>query len=292
MANKRELKTLIGDLSMLKTLTQTYQQIAANHIRKTRTSVVLNRDFITELLQLFQDVRIAYKDELLNLMKKKKIKSTEKLSLIRRNGKTTAVFVAANTGLYGSVVKKTVETLTNYIKTNDAEVTIIGRAGEFLFKEQNPDKKYVLFDFPDTGIDTRKLSDLVSHLLQYEKVLVFYSQFQSIVSQNPTISTLDSSIAFEEGEQQQVKKYLFEPSLEKIIVFFETEIFGLIFEQTIRESQLAKQASRMFALDQAIQNINSSLQKTTNQTRILHHRILNAKQINSLSSISMWGGRS
>jgi len=288
MTGKRELSTLIGDLSMLKTLTQAYQQIAANHIRKTRTTVVLNRDFITELLTLFQDVRVAYRAQLLSLMRKKRIKHTDNLSLIRRNGKTTTVFIAANTGLYGSIVKKTVEMLTDYLQKNDADVTILGRAGESIFKESNPKKKYMLFDFPDAGIDATKLSDLVSHLLKYEKVLVFYSQFQSIVSQNPTISTLDSSITLEEERQQEIKKYLFEPSLEKIIVFFETEIFGLIFEQTLRESQLAKQASRMFALDQAIQNINTRLGKTRIMESVMTHRMLNAKQVNSLASMAFW----
>lgn len=286
--NKQELKAVTQRLSLLKTLTQTYQQIAANHIRKTRSSVVKNRDFITELILLFQDVRVAYKDQLVYLMQKKKIKHTDNLSLIHRNGKTTLVFISANTGLYGGIVKKTCNLITDYLQKHDAEVTIIGRSGEQMFKEQNPNRKYTLFNFPDTGIDARMLGQLVQHLLQYEKVLVFYSQFQSIVSQNPTISALDSSIAFEEGEIQQVKKYLFEPSLEKIVVFFETEIFGLIFEQTVRESQLAKQASRMYALDQAIQNINSSIHKTNKQSNILHHRTINSKQINSLSSMSLW----
>jgi ATP synthase F1 gamma subunit len=287
MTNTHELKLLVTQLSLLKTLTQTYQQIAANHIRKTRTSVVKNRDFITELLMLFDDVRIAYKYELLTLMKKNKISHTDNLSLIKRNGKTTVVFIAANTGLYGGIIKKTIALLTDYLKKNEADVTIIGRMGEELFREQNPGKKYVLFEFPDAGIDSVKLGELVSHLLQYEKVLIFYAQFQSIVSQNPTISSLDSSIELEKKEAG-VKKYLFEPSLEKIVVFFETEIFGLIFEQTLRESQLAKQASRMYALDQAIQNINKRLQKTNMETNILHHRIINAKQVNSLSSMQLW----
>lgn len=288
MTSKHELKNLISDLSMLKVLTQTYQQIAASHIRKTRTSVVLNRDFITELLQLFEDVRRAYKDELKGLMKKNKIKHTKNLSLIKRNGKTTVVFIAANTGLYGGIVKKTAVLVSEYLKKNDAEVTIVGKNGEQLFRELNPGKNYTVFDFPDNTIDSIKLSELATHLIQYEKVLVFYSQFQSIVSQNPTISTLDSSVAFEQGEEEKVKKYLFEPSLEQIIVFFESEVFGLIFEQTVREAQLAKQASRMYALDVAIQNINKSLTSTQQQSNILHHRTINTKQINSLSGMGIW----
>jgi ATP synthase F1 gamma subunit len=290
MASIYELKSLIGQLTMLKTLTQTYQQISANHIRKTRTSVVRNRDFITDLLLLFQDVRVAYKDELIDLMKRKKIKSidSDKLSLIKHNGKSTAVFVAANTGLYGSIINKTVVMLTKFLKENDVEVTIIGKVGEQLFKAYNPDKKYIFFDFPDASIDPTQLRTIVSHLLKYEKVLVFYAQFQSIVSQDPTISALGSSIDMEKEDPIAIKRYLFEPSLEQIVVFFETEIFGLIFEQTLRESQLAKQASRMYAMDQAIQNITKSMQETTMKSSVLHHRMINTKQVNSLAGMSLW----
>ncbi len=289
MASKYELKSLINQLDLLKTLTQTYQQISANHIRRTRTTVLKNRDFITELLLLFQDVRIAYKDELVTLMKQKKIKNTEKLSLIKHNGKSVAVFVAANTGLYGSIINKTASMLANFLKDNQADVTIIGKAGEPLFKATNPDKQYTFFEFPDASIDPEGLGKIVNHLLQYEKVLVFYAQFQSIVSQDPTISALGSSMDLEEQDPEAVKKYLFEPSLEQIVVFFETEIFGLIFEQTIRESQLAKQASRMYSMDQAIQNINRRLQESNTKNNILHHRAQNAKQVNSLTSMSLWG---
>lgn len=288
MTSSHELKNLLSQLGLLKTLTQTYQQIAANHIRKTRSSVVKNRDFITELLLLFHDVKVAYRDQLLILMKKKKIKSTDKLSLIQRNGKTNVVFIAANTGLYGGIVAKTLSMLNDYLKKNDAELTIIGKAGETIFKQNNAKKKFTFFEFPDTKIDPAKLQEIVTHLLQYEKTLVFYAQFQTIVSQNPTISALDSGIDFNDDQQVEVKKYLFEPSLEKIVVFFETEIFGLIFEQTMRESQLAKQASRMYALDQAIQNINKRLFSTKIQNSILHHRLVNSKQNNSLASMSLW----
>jgi ATP synthase F1 gamma subunit len=291
MANKRELSELIEQLFTLKTITQTYQQIAANHIRKARNSVVNNRDFITDLLQIFQEVKVAYHGELIRLMKKKRIKGQQKLSLIKRNGKTTVVFLSANAGLYGSIVGKTAAMLTEYLKHNDADVLIIGHLGESLFIQQNPNKKYTYFDFPDNAVDSDQLKKIISHLLKYEKILVFYGQFQSIVSQNPIIAAIDGGTDFDSQESVPTVKYLFEPSLEKIVVFFETEIFGLVFEQAIRESQLAKHASRMFSLDNAIQNINSNLNKTTLERRIIHHRAINTKQLNSLSGISMWSGR-
>lgn len=292
MASKKDLSELIEQLFTLKTITQTYQQIAANHIRKARNSVVSNRDFITDLLQIFQEVKIAYHAELVRIMKAKRIKGEkQKLSLIKRNGKTTVVFLSANAGLYGSIVGKTATMLTEYLKRNQADVVIIGKLGESLFQQQNPGKRYTFFDFPDSKVDQEQLKKIITHLLQFEKILVFYGQFQSIVSQNPIIAAIDGGTDFDENQSVPTVQYLFEPSLEQIVVFFESEIFGLVFEQAIRESQLAKHASRMFALDNAIQNINQDLNKTTLQRKILHHRLINGKQLNSLSGMSMWGRR-
>jgi ATP synthase F1 gamma subunit len=289
MANKRELKDLFDQLGTLKTLTQTYQQIAANHIRKARTSVISNRDFITELLLLFQEVKLAYHEELSELAKRQKVADTTRFSLLKHNGKTTVVFIAANTGLYGSIVSKTERMLIEYLNRHEADVTIIGRLGESMFKQRLPEKAYTFFDFPDSKVDTEQMKKITQHLLQYRDVLVFYGQFQSIVSQNPTITSIDGATALEKVVAQPVIKYLFEPSVEKIVLFFEREIFGLFFEQTLRESQLAKHASRMYALDSAIQNINENLSKTNLKKRILHHRLINSKQQNNLIGISLWG---
>lgn len=289
-ATKRELAGLLDRLFTLKTITQTYQQVAANHIRRARTSVVRNRDFVSELLQVFQEIKRAYQEEMSVLEKKKKIKDMNKLSFIKRNGKTIVVFLAANTGLYGSIVGKTAAMLHEYLKQNEAEVLIIGKLGESLFVQQNPGKQYTYFDFPDNKIDSDNLKKIIQHIVQYQNILVFYGQFQSIVSQDPIIASLDGSGSTDQSQSQApAVKYLFEPSLEKIAIFFETEIFGIVFEQTIRESQLAKHASRMYALDLAIQNISQNLDKVKFQKNQLHHKTINSKQLNSLSGFSLWG---
>lgn len=285
---KKELSGVIERLFTLKTITQTYQQVAANHIRRARTSVVKNRDFIGELLQVFQEVKNAYREEINQLMKKKKVKDARKFSFIKRNGKTIAIFLAANTGLYGTIVGKTANMLHEYLKRNESDVVIIGKLGEALFQVQNPGKKYTYFDFPDNKIDSENLKKIIQHIMAYENILVFYGQFQSIVSQNPIIASLDGTSGGNEQQATPTVRYLFEPSLEKIAVFFETEIFGLVFEQTIRESQLAKHASRMYSLDLAIQNITQNLDKVKLQKYQLHHRTINTKQLNSLSGVSLW----
>ncbi len=74
-------------------------------------------------------------------------------------------------------------------------------------------------------------------------------------------------------------------------MFFEKEIFASMLDQTVRESQLAKFASRMVALNRAGENIKSSLDISVIQKRVIDHALANKKQLNAISSISLWKGR-
>ena len=78
--------------------------------------------------------------------------------------------------------------------------------------------------------------------------------------------------------------YIFEPSVEKILMFFETQIFASLFDQAVRENQLAKFASRILSMDRASDNIRNRLKELNLQSMRISHYLVNKKQINSLSS--------
>ncbi len=85
-----------------------------------------------------------------------------------------------------------------------------------------------------------------------------------------------------QASKKEQKEFLFEPSIEKILGFFETEIFASLFDQTIRESQLAKLASRILAMDTASDNINREIKRTDLTKMRNAHMIANRKQLGAL----------
>jgi F0F1-type ATP synthase gamma subunit len=105
-----------------------------------------------------------------------------------------------------------------------------------------------------------------------------------------TVTTLDVSGQGKPLSDQPIAitHYLFEPSLEKIITFFEDEIFTGIIQQTVTESELARYASRITTLDIARENINNKLKAINLEKRVATHRLLNKKQSEALSGISLW----
>ena len=88
--------------------------------------------------------------------------------------------------------------------------------------------------------------------------------------------------------KQIAKHYLFEPSFEEIVKVFNGEILASIFEQTLHESQLAKFASRMLALDRSEDNIEKRLVKIRLEEVRLSHRLQNKKQLSTMSGLTLW----
>jgi F0F1-type ATP synthase gamma subunit len=289
MAEDKEIKDRISELDGLKTLIQTYEEIAAMRMRSTRSSVLLNRDFNEGLIFIFQRIKSSYKDQIALLVKTKKRKSakeSDKLSLLQRNGRTNLVLISANTKLYGDILQKTYNSFVDYIQKNQGapiDITIIGRVGKALFEEDFPGKKYLYAEFPDNEVPTDNLTKLVKHLIEYEKIYFFFGKFQTVASQVSAV--LDVYGQEMEGAKESHMKYLFEPSLEDILVLFESEIFASIIEQTLRESILAKFASRMVTLDSAAERIVEDLKKVEQERRIARHRAQNKKQFEGVRSM-------
>ena len=299
MASNKEVLNELDQLHNLKILVQAYEEIAASYMRRIRSSVLQSRGFLSGLANVFVQVKASYRSEIVTFMKQKKIKDPKKLTFAKHNGKTAYVLLSANTGLYGDIVKRTYQLFLEHIRNlsklqQQVEIVIIGRLGVLLFKEERLPFPYSYFDFPDNIVDTDSLKKITSHLLEFEKIIVFYGQFQNVVYQKATTASVSGDEISQESvtptTPQATIKYFFEPSLKHILSFFEKEILASIFEQTIHESQLAKFASRMVTLDLAVDNIKGRLKNVQLDFERQKHRLQNKKQQQSLSGVTLWKG--
>ena len=197
------------------------------------------------------------------------------------------MFISANTAFYGDLTKKVFNLFSSEVKTNNYEATIVGNLGLTMFRQTLPDRAYSYFELPDYGIDAQKLSEAIKHLVQYEEIRVYYGKYQSVVTQKPTTFSISAGtpVSGKIDQQRPSVYYIFEPSVEKILMFFETQIFASLFDQSIRESQLAKFASRILAMDRATENIHQRLNNLGLERMKLSHGLENKKQLNALTSV-------
>lgn len=284
MASKKELETEIQYLNTLKNMMETYEEIAASRMQKIRGLVLQRRDFVFEINSIFQHVKQSYKKQVEKLMKSRKVKDPSKLNFINRNGKTLYILVSANTGLYGEIIRKTYDTFVETYKKQKADVAIIGLLGMQRFKQDFPKDHYTYFDFPDTKIGEEYLKKTILFIIEYQEVIVFYEQFVNVVTQEPIATNISGDALPWEQTGPEIK-YFFEPNLEKVLGFFEKEIFSSIFEQTIFESELAKFASRMVSLDSAASNTQTKLKQMIFLLDKIKHRVMNKKQVESLTGL-------
>ena len=291
MATRKYIETEIESLASLGGVVSTYKEIAATRITRTRNSVVKSHNFLSEINKIFEQVKSSYKSEVKRLAKQKKVKDMSKLSFVKHNSKTIYVFISSNTGLYGDIVERTFRLFEKNVKASDAAISVIGRLGLSLLQAANFPPPYIYFDFPDQTVNEAKLREIAAYLIRFEKVVVFYQEFQTIVKQEPVVSDISGnalSTSNATSSPTPVVKFLFEPSLEGILEFFEKQIFSSILEQTIRDSQLAKFASRLVTLDAAAENIHKRIFRMAFEATRLKHREKNKKQNQTFSSMKLW----
>jgi ATP synthase F1 gamma subunit len=274
-------------LTTLRNILETYEEIAATRMGRIRSSVLASRDFLLEINAIFQQVKASYKSQIELLMKKKKIQDISRLTFIQRNGKTLYVYVSANTRLYGEIIRKTYDVFIENVKKAPGDIAILGKLGMEFFKAEGIKAHVTYFELSDNQIDNAVIQKIVEQIIRYEKVLVFYEQFNNVIDQTPIVTNISGDpLPWEKGGP--AVKYFFEPSLEKIMEFFEKEIFSSIFQQTILESELAKFASRMVSLDYASENTKTRLKQVAIEKNKIKHRESNKRQLEKFASMKLW----
>jgi F0F1-type ATP synthase gamma subunit len=98
----------------------------------------------------------------------------------------------------------------------------------------------------------------------------------------------EKTLKEKEKKKEQPFTFFFEPSLETILNFFEAQIFSSILNQTAHENELARYASRIKAMEEALTNIHGRIKILKAAERRLANLESNRKQLASLAGVSLW----
>lgn len=288
MQEKNRLIAEIATVQDMHMLAQAYEEISVIRMQGIRGLVLKTRTFLSELSDVFYQVKASYRNQILRLMQQHKKKNITRISTMKKNGKSVLVFLSTNKRLYGDITYRVFSEFLKEAKTRDSDLVIIGSFGRNLFDQFGVLRPYRYFELPDTHISFDDLKPLISYIVEYEHVSVFYGKFTNIISQSPTYSDISGEQPFEAEGQQVPVKYLFEPSLETILNFFETQIFTSLFQQTVHESELSYYASRIRAMEESLERITRRIAILDSHQKRLKNSFDNKKQMELLSGISLW----
>lgn len=282
----------VVDLSNIEDIINASEEIASMKMRKIRNNVLQSRDLNDELTEIYREVTISYKNQILLLVHGLKGNITDtidpNISLKKGNGKYACVFISANSGFFAKILEKTYHQFVSFLEQHDVVPVIIGEFGKRLFMNDYPDREFIYYKFAEDSTQDSNLQQITKALADYTNVIIFYAKFETMATQKVTsLDVLGEGKPVTE-QAVQTTQYLFEPSLEKIVSYFEGEIFAGIIQQAVTESELARYASRITTLDIARENINNRLKAINLEKRFAVHRIQNKKQNESLTGISLW----
>lgn len=290
MAQKKLVNEELDALNSLKDLAQSYEEIAVIQMQKIRDSVLKTRDFLADISDIFVDLKASYTREVKDLLERRKKGDKTILPVLQKNNKTLLVYLSSNGRLYGSVTQKTYKLIMQDLKKVNRDTTdliVIGTAGKEMLEGANV-PNFEFFDIPDTKVDVEHIKKLMEKFLQYDKVHVYYGKFGNVVTQEPIETSVNGEDIFETEVPTQTPRedrFIFEPTLEKIFHFFETQIMANLFSQTLLENQLARHASRVNAMEEALIHIEEESKKLNRVRARLKHLTQNKKQLETISGV-------
>ena len=272
----KKIKEDLKAVSNIETITRTYQEIANLRMNEIRQKVLNNREFIEELSQVYTLAKKAY----LAFFKKEK-------PFIKPKGERVVVFLSGNERFYGTLFSDIWRELLNYLAKNKADLAVVGRMGKYLAERSGFGYKMFYFELNDDKPEKNRLREIIDFIKNYEEIIIFHGRFQTILSQKVVQSNISGGVTLEE-ELEEVKSYLFEPSPEAVLEFFETELLSAFFNQTILEHRLSKYAARMVAMYQATENAKKRGRKLKIEQKKIERQLLNRKQIELFSGSQLW----
>lgn len=282
MATLKKINDDLEAISVVSSIVDVYQKAAYSKMMDIRKGVLKTREFLTEVATVYH---LAERSEEFYL---ENIKNKNPLSLIKEKKKEeVVVFLSANHFFYGNLILDTWLEARDYWKNGKADLVIVGRTGKYLAESYQLGDKIFCFDLDDQKPEKEKIGEIAEFIKEYKKVTVFHGRFESILVQNPAMT--DVTVGMSSGEvMEEKKRYLFEPSPEAVLEFFETEIMMSLFNQTILEHALARHGVRMVSMHRASENAEKKRGEIERIKRRVERQKMDKEQIEDFSSFSLW----
>lgn len=264
MPNLKDLKNRIESVKSTRKITKAMQMVAAAKLRRAQESAEAGRPYAERMKSVINNLAngIIVSDD------------SPKLLTGRPAIKTYLLIVATSErglcgGFNSSIVKMAKNKITELVSSgNSVKIYTIGKKGREQLTREFGQYFFNHFDLSnvkslsyDVAVTISK--DIISGFNdeEYDSALLFFSQFQSVLVQNPTEQRLIPA-SFEETEAAE-SSYDYEPEQDEILEellpqSITTQIFTALLENAASE-----QGARMSAMDNATRNAGDMIDKLT-----------------------------
>ncbi|CAN5202433.1 hypothetical protein BH09PAT2_BH09PAT2_02100 [soil metagenome] len=281
MQNSKTLEQDLDFLTVLRTLAVAYEDISIIKMQQTRHTILQARTYVGYLKNILESIHTGGSKST-NLQRDKKKKK-----------ELATVVITANTKFQGDITRRIFD-FFSHSDRDAGDIYVIGKIGKEFMHEYDKKIQYVDFEVSDIDISMNDLKPFIQHLLEYKEINVYYGLFKNLITQEPTsidignIDLLTPEETKELQKQHNTPTFLFEPSVDEISTFVNDNSVALMLLQTVYETQLARFASRMKAMDLLIQRVDEDSTHIQYSQRKMQRQVESSKQLERLTGIALW----
>jgi F-type H+-transporting ATPase subunit gamma len=275
MANLRDIRNRISSIENTQQITKAMKMVAAAKLRKAQQRIIATRPYAKKMRSVVSRLINGVESDNPILRNPEDVDSI----LIIIVGSDRGLCGGFNNNLFKMVEQRISDDFSDYYDQNKLDLITIGRKADGFFKKRkyNVVDSYVGF-FDDLNYETTSsiMSETTEKFVKgdYDKVLVAFNEFKSVISQNRLIDEILplKTDQFEEESSSNLNEidYIYEPDDKAILDELLPVHLNMQLWRAVLESNASEQGARMTAMDSATENakeIKDELKLKYNQAR-------------------------
>jgi F-type H+-transporting ATPase subunit gamma len=265
MATLRDIKRKIDAVKKTQQITRAMNMVAASKLRTTQQQLDQFIPYATQLTEIMNRVAAGVEPEDFPLlMAHEEVVKVELISL------------TADRGLCGAFNTNLVAAADKFIQGKEQEglelsLTQLGRKGRDYFRRRKRPVRVFhegMLNNPNYADASALGQEVIDLFLSHEvdEVYVCYAEFINIVTQRPVIKKLlpiAPETMEEEGQEQELLEYIFEPSREGVLNDLLPNYIKLQLLEVFFQTAVSEHAARMAAMDNAVNNCKEMVRDLT-----------------------------
>lgn len=248
----KEIKTRIRSMESTRQITRAMEMVASAKLRKAQSQALACRPYFETLYGTMWDI-VSHDGEF----------SSPYLTP-RTGNKVAFIVISGDRGLAGGYNGNVLKLLTAESQGKESTILPIGKKGADYFKAH----KIPVLTENYTQAETVSIGDCFSVAKQlckgflkgeYDAVYVVYTNFRSVLSQEPECLQL-LPLQKQEIKPARAQEIIYEPDRETVFEAIVPEYLGGVLYGALCESRASEQAARRTAMDAATQNAQEMIE--------------------------------
>jgi F-type H+-transporting ATPase subunit gamma len=270
MPSLDDLKKRIASVKSTQKITKAMKMVAAAKLRKAQEAAEQSRPYSDNMKNLMDSISRGF------------VQTDSSRNLLTGNDEDKTyllVLFTSERGLCGGfnsqISKALREKVVDLQKENKTvKIICVGKKGYDIVKRQYGDQIVDTVDLSAVKSiqyeDAKKISDKIIKMYfdaEFDKCLIFYNKFKSVISQIPTEQQVVPAEIVENDNDENISRsnsfFEFEPNEKEILEELLPLNFAVQIFKALLESSASEQGSRMSAMDNASRNASDMIDSLT-----------------------------